>query len=347
MATIFRRGKNWHIAYYEDGNRVYESLKTEDAKIARQLKKEKEVQLAKGTHQREKRITIDAYYQKYLGDITYRKRSTNIADASRVREFLNHHEKRTINSINYDDVHAYLTRFDKHAEKTYNHVIGTLHRFFRLAVEQGYIRKNPVEGFRRKKVPQSLPRFLTDDEYLKIEKLSADEGIFSMVVTARYTGMRLSELLHLEWQDFDWERRLVRVLNKPKYGHTVKNFQVRVVPISDELRDKLLPYAREEGLCFPTPGGGIYNHEGPRRALRKVLAKSDIRENRKRIGWHEFRHTFASRLAQQGVSLYKICKWLGHSDIKVTQIYAHFAPVYDDDIEKLCIVGTVDKSLNF
>jgi len=55
------------------------------------------------------------------------------------------------------------------------------------------------------------------------------------------------------------------------------------------------------------------------------------------MGWHEFRHTFASRLAQQGISLYKICKWLGHSDIKVTQIYAHFAPIYDNDIEKLSI----------
>ena len=43
-------------------------------------------------------------------------------------------------------------------------------------------------------------------------------------------------------------------------------------------------------------------------------------------GWHEFRHTFASRRAQQGISLYKIMKWLGHSSIQVTQIYAHFAP---------------------
>jgi len=52
------------------------------------------------------------------------------------------------------------------------------------------------------------------------------------------------------------------------------------------------------------------------------------------LEWHDFRHAFASRLGQGGISIYRICKWLSHSDIKVTQIYAHFAPVYDDDIEK-------------
>lgn len=338
MATIFKRGKNWHIAYCENSKRVYKSLKTQDAKIARQLKKETEVKLANGTHQRERRVTVDDYFKQYLGDIVYRKRSTNIADISRIKEFLKHHGKRTINSINYDDVRHYLSRFENHAAKTYNHVIGTLHRFFRLAIERGYLFKDPVKGFGRKRVPQSLPRFLTDEEYLKIERLSREEGIYSMVVTARYTGLRLGELLHLEWVDFDWKRKLVRVVNKfEKYGHTVKNYQARVVPISDELREKLLPYIQDEGLCFPAPSGKPYNHEGPRRALRKVLARSDIREGRKRVGWHEFRHTFASRLAQQGVSLYKISKWLGHSDIKVTQIYAHFAPVYDNDIEKLTV----------
>lgn len=159
------------------------------------------------------------------------------------------------------------------------------------------------------------------------------------VVTARYTGLRLSELLHLEWQDFDWGRKLVRVLNKPKFEHTVKNYQTRVVPISDELREKLLPYIKTEGLCFPGPNGTPYYHEGPRKLIRRIIDKSGVREGR-RMGWHEFRHTFASRLAQEGISLYKICKWLGHADFKTTQIYAHFAPIYDQGIEKLSIDST-------
>ena len=100
------------------------------------------------------------------------------------------------------------------------------------------------------------------------------------------------------------------------------------------------------------PGSRSDNHVVPRvkhldKAFTysvKVVLPRPIKD-RKRIparyrplvGWHEFRHTFASRLAQEGVSLYKICKWLGHADMKTTQIYAHFAPVYDRDIERLSI----------
>ena len=38
-----------------------------------------------------------------------------------------------------------------------------------------------------------------------------------------------------------------------------------------------------------------------------------------------------------GFPSYEICKWLGHADFKATQIYAHFAPIYDGDIEKISI----------
>lgn len=172
---------------------------------------------------------------------------------------------------------------------------------------------------------------------MKIETEAApmlDSCVYPMICVARYTGMRLGELLALEWHDFDWEKKLVRVVNKP--FHTVKNYQCRTVPISEELRDKLLPYIKPNGLCFQKPGGGKYEHEGPRRDLRTIFRKIGI-DSKERKGWHEFRHTFAFRLAQQGISLYKIMKWLGHSSMQVTQIYAHFAPAYDADIERLTI----------
>ena len=340
MASIYKRkgGRIWYIAYMKAGKQIYKSLKTSDEKVARFLKKEFEVKIRRNDVKTEKRISVEDFCKEYLSDVAYRKKSTNTADYSRVKEFLRHHGKKTINSINHDDMRFFLRRFEDMSPKSYNDAIGVIKRFFRPAMERGYILKNPADGFRRKKIPQILPHFLTDEEYTVFENLSLVEGVFPMVVTARYTGLRLAELLHLEWQDFDWERKLVRVLNKPKYDHTVKNYQVRVVPISDELRDKLLPYVQKEGLCFPGPGGGPYNHEGPRRSIRRIIEQSKLREDKKRMGWHEFRHTFASRLAQQGISLYKICKWLGHSDIKVTQIYAHFAPIYDNDIEKLTII---------
>jgi integrase len=49
---------------------------------------------------------------------------------------------------------------------------------------------------------------------------------------------------------------------------------------------------------------------------------------------HTMRHTFASWLAIEGVSLYKIKSWLGHSNIKTTETYAHLQP-QDEDINRL------------
>ena len=45
-----------------------------------------------------------------------------------------------------------------------------------------------------------------------------------------------------------------------------------------------------------------------------------------RITFHELRHTFATQMAAKGVPLRKLQEWLGHADIKTTQIYTHYAP---------------------
>lgn len=57
--------------------------------------------------------------------------------------------------------------------------------------------------------------------------------------------------------------------------------------------------------------------------LKKFLVKLN---SPKKLNVHSLRHTFASWLVQTGVSIYEVQKLLGHSDIKVTQIYAHLAP---------------------
>jgi len=54
-----------------------------------------------------------------------------------------------------------------------------------------------------------------------------------------------------------------------------------------------------------------------------------------RRGWHLLRHTFASRAAQAGVPIPKLSAWMGHKSIATTMIYAHLAPGYDADIERV------------
>lgn len=338
MATIFIRGKKkvWYISYFLNSRRILKSLKTTDEKLARLLKKEIEVKVKRGTQQDIRKIKIETYFQEYLKDTGYRKKATNKNELYTIKGFLRATGKKTVSGINTDDVWMFMREYEGKAARTFNNVLAALKRFFRLAVTKGYVLKNPCEGIHHKRTPQSLPHFFTDEEYMRIEQSAEGSFLFPMIVTARYTGLRLRELIHLEWQDFKWDLKLIWVLNKPKFNHTVKNFQTRVVPVSGELRDKLLPYIKESGICFPVPlTGEKYSDDGPKRSLKTILKKADLCA--KRIGWHEFRHTFASRLVQNNVPIYKVSKWLGHSSLAVTQIYAHFAPVYDLDIEKLIL----------
>jgi integrase len=342
MATIYQRGKKktWHISYIVDGKRFWRSLKTQDKKLARFMKKDLEVKLKKGLHQDTQIKNIDSFYEEYVRGTAHRKADTNQTELYSIDKFLQLCAKTTINSIKTHDVQKYLLRYENMTPQSFNNNLGTIKRFLNKAVEKGYIIKNPADGIHRRKLPQVLPRFFTDDEYMQIEQTANGHPLFPMIATARYTGLRLRELIHLEWQDFDWENKLIKVLNKLKFEYTIKNYQARVVPISCELRSKLLPYIKQSGICFPVHCGKSigekYSNWGPKAALRKILAKSTIK-NRKKIGWHEFRHTFASRLVQNNVPIYKVSKWLGHSSLAVTQIYAHFAPIYDCDIEKLSI----------
>ncbi len=337
MASLYRRGKSrvWCISYFLGRGRVTKSLKTTDEKIARLKQKEIEVRLKRGVHQNSQRIEIAQFLAEYIQDTVHRKKQTNVNELYLIESFLRACNKQTINGINAGDVRTFLRAYEEKAQVTFNNTLGCLKRFFKSAVQKGYLLTNPVEGIKRKKVSQSLPRFYSDEEYQRIEEVAAGHSLYPFIVTARYTGLRLQELLNLEWQDFDWEKKLVRVLNKPKFNHTVKNRRIRVVPISDELRDKLLPYIKDQGLCFPVPKTGAkYSEGGPKQTLKRIYKKAGL-EKEKRSGWHDLRRTFASRLVQNNVPIYKVSKWLGHSSLATTQIYAHFAPIYDKDIEAL------------
>jgi len=340
MAALFARSSGIWVIQYKDGTGkiVTKSTGTRDRKAASFVKKDLEVQLTKGLIRDTKNINFEAYNPEYLRDIAHLRKKTRASYECITKKFIKFADKKQLSSIGYNDVIHFLDFYTKNAPKTYNNVLITLKRFFRYAVQRDYIQKNPTTGIHLRKIPQALPKFFTDEEYARIEAAAEKEPIYPMIVTARYTGMRLGELLALRWEHWSFPERVVRVLNTAE--HTVKNYQARTIPVCTEALDKLLPYIRKEGPCFPTycgqRQGQRYVEDGPKRQLDRIFKAAEITK-KKRMGWHDFRHTFASRLAQEGVSIYKISKFLGHSSVLVTQIYAHFSPGYDLDIEKLTL----------
>ena len=346
MATIFQRKgrKCWYINYVintEYGPRkVLKALDTTDRTVAKQKKREIETAIEKELHVECGNMKIEDLSLSYKADKRFRKELTNNNEYYVLDAFVKSVAGKTLKVITENDIRAFLRKYEVKSNVTYKNVLGVVRRFFKFAIDRELLLKNPTARIKTKKIEKCAPRFFGDDDYLKIETAAKGHPLYPMIVTARYTGLRLGELIHLEWEDFDWDRKQIHVKNKSKFNFSIKNSQERTVPFCEQYRKKMWPFIKKEGLCFPVCAGrtkgGLYSVQGPKKALKGIFKGAKIQDSC-RLGWHWFRKTFASRLVENGISLKKVSNWLGHSSVLVTEIYAGLAPQYDADIEKLNI----------
>lgn len=163
------------------------------------------------------------------------------------------------------------------------------------------------------KKPQAL---FSDTDY--------PDYITPIIILAYHTGFDLGDLFDLDWQqhiDFD-NHQIRKVRNKTK--HHQNNPQLVIVPMTDRVNDVLTQWGQQHGrygrvFISPVTGGRLDNI---RKAWNAVKKSADLKDFR----FKDFRHTFGSWLAINGVDLLDIRDLMGHKDIKTTQIYAHLCP---------------------
>ena len=191
---------------------------------------------------------------------------------------------------------------------------------------------------------------------------------YPLVLTLARTGMRISEVIGLQWGDIDFQGRFIiiqRGLSRGKIS-TPKNGKSRRVDMSLQLTETLWRLKRDREREWGTDipewvfingiGNPIQEQRWRSDLFNKALNKAELRH----IGYHVLRHTYASLLIQDGVSLVYIKEQLGHSSIKITvDIYGHLVPGgnkeavdrLDDSIESapirtLYAPGEISKSAN-
>lgn len=233
---------------------------------------------------------------------------------------------------------AYLAKKKKAglASKTINNHLTVLRRLLNVAASEfKYIPVAP-EIPTLKKVPTRV-RFLSADEIARLEEAALHEPWRSMIVVALNTGLRVGELLALEWKAVDLkarrlnvERSLCRTTGEPKEP---KNGRFREVPLNDAAHVALSGYLRTGEIVFgKRPRGEHYTYNGAYSALEKLMVEANVGD----AGWHTLRHTFASHLVIAGVPLYHVKDLLGHSTLEMTEMYAHLTPeVSTDAVNKL------------
>ena len=130
--------------------------------------------------------------------------------------------------------------------------------------------------------------------------------------------MRRGEILGLEWRAVDLNRQVLVVMKS-------KNGEKRTVPLNSSLVGLLrhkTATSEKNSFVFTTSCGTRIDARNLTRAFYSALEKAEIMNFR----FHDLRHTFATRLAQAGVDLYKVQRLLGHKSPTMTQRYAHHSP---------------------
>ncbi len=144
----------------------------------------------------------------------------------------------------------------------------------------------------------------------------------AMAAIAVHAGLRLSEIIWLDWQDVDFERGEITIRNKD--GWKTKTRSERVIPLFPTLRAVLEPMRLPAGPVFTTSTGQRYTR---RNLLRELELAVDRAKIAKSASWNVLRHTFATTLVSAGVALFAVSRWLGHKTTRVTEAhYAAFAP---------------------
>lgn len=169
-----------------------------------------------------------------------------------------------------------------------------------------------------------LPRFLSEGECKKLLFFAyhnANPMPHDYFLIMLNTGCRASELLTLEWKNVFLDDGYFVIRNSLS-----KNSRTIHKPINF---DSKKAFQRLKSLN-PKQSYVFYNPK-TRTHVRSFYKNFKDAAKRARLGdlrVHDLRHTFASLLVQNGVPIYEVSTLLGHSDTRITQRYAHFAPVH-------------------
>ncbi len=184
------------------------------------------------------------------------------------------------------------------------------------AVRNNIISKNPfsmLDNTEKVSREDAKREFLTVDEVQRLINTDAPlDKIKQSFLFSCFCGLRFSDVQALRWGDIskDGERYSVRItMQKTKHD--------LILPLSSDAMRWLPDRPKYADECTPVFSKLSINHINKR--LKTWMSNAGIK---KQVSFHVARHTFATMLITFGADLYTVSKLLGHTDIKVTQIYA-------------------------
>lgn len=199
--------------------------------------------------------------------------------------------------------------------------ISCLRTFFKFLTRESIIKDNPALLLSSPKIDKRLPVFLSEEEMFRLLEAPKndtplglrDRAIFEALYS---TGMRISELVSLNYDSIDYISGVVKVQGKGK--------KERLLPIGDKaiaaIRKYLQARAGNDKGLFLNHRGGRLTDRGARVILAKYIKSLLINQ---KVSLHTFRHSFATHLLNHGADLRSVQELLGHANLSTTQVYTH------------------------
>ncbi|MBL8680148.1 MAG: site-specific integrase [Myxococcales bacterium] len=223
----------------------------------------------------------------------------------------------TIKAAELESLKSTLLRERGVSAKTVNNILAVLQRCLAVAVEWEVLARAP----RVKPLPATLPpvRFLDPSDIAALLAATPPGYWRTMVLTIFRAGLRIGELIALEWRDIDFAHRLITVRRSWVKGHlgTPKAHKIRYVPLATDLADAF--------RALPTSSARVFGLEmrDPYQFVRRRMLWFGRAAKISAPGWHLLRHTFATELTRNDVNLLVTRDLLGHSTVRMTERYAH------------------------
>ena len=275
------------------------------------------------------------YFQEFKLYIEVEKnfsKHTVTAYSSDILSFLVWLNDKNIIEVTYSTIREYLLYIQQfnYSKTTTARKIASLRTFYRFLYREKIIETNPAIGIHSPKKAKSLPEFLTETEIDQIlNKINMDSpaGYRNRTILELLyaTGMRISELSNLNFENLNLEENEITVFGK--------GAKERIVLVSERAKRFLETYIKTvRYLIFKTENikqndpifinktGYRLQPQSVRSAIRETVEKIELP---KHVTPHVFRHSFATKLLENGADLRVVQELLGHSSISNTQIYTH------------------------
>lgn len=317
---VYKSGRCcWTIDYRDESSkRIQQALphaqSKEEALYTLQHEVQKVFDRAHGIEYRRGKIGFKTFARCFLEDYMMTSRRNFQSDVYRLNHLCSYFKETDLRSITPLTVERFRKERLKvgNSKSTCNRYLALMKRLFNVAIEEGYTEENPVQKVKLYSEKDTLKeRILKASEETKLIENCSD--YLKLIITvALNTGMRLGEILNLKWNNIDLKARRIRV-EKTKSG------RVRFIPINDVLFQELGKLRNGQSPFVFFNAKTMKPYVDLKKGFKAACGRASIKGMR----FHDLRHTFATRLIENGIDIETVRDLLGHHSITVTQRYTH------------------------